>query len=269
MTASNPPVDPADLLELAVHCARAAGRLLVAGRASVRAVDTKTSPTDVVTQMDLAAERTVIELLASARRDDGVLAEEGGDRPGSSGVRWVLDPLDGTVNYLYGIGHYAVSLAAEVAGEVTVGVVHDPQRGETFTALRGRGAWLDGAPIACSRLEHLGSALVATGFGYAAARRAGQGRVAGAMLPLVRDLRRMGAAALDLAWVAMGRLDGYFERGLAPWDLAAGALIATEAGARVGGLAGRPAGADLVVAAGPGIYPELLGQLTLLAADCD
>ena len=263
------PEEPASLLALAVQAAEAAGRLLVDGRPARLDVGTKTSPTDVVTQMDTAAERVIIDALLEACPDDGVLGEEGDEVAGSSGVRWIVDPIDGTVNYLYGIPQYAVSIAAEVDGVVVAGVVHDPEKRETFTAIRGGGARLDGRPLSCSQVGELAQALVATGFGYGADRRAAQGRIVAEVLPRVRDIRRLGAAALDLAAVACGRVDAFYERGLSPWDLAAGELIATEAGARVGGLDGRPAGPDLVIAAPPALFGQLRDLLARLGADRD
>lgn len=263
------PEDLDALLVLAVRLARSAGDLLRDLRPATLDIGTKSTPTDVVTEMDRAAERLVVEGLLAERPDDAVLAEEGGGSAGRSGVRWVVDPLDGTVNYLYGIPHYAVSIAAEVDGEVAVGVVHDPGEGRTYTAVRGAGAWCDGVRLRCSQPADLSQALVATGFGYAATRRAAQARVLLEVLPRVRDIRREGAAALDLCAVAAGRVDAFYERGLAPWDLAAGGLVAREAGARVEGLRGQPAGGDLVVAAAPGIFPALHDLLEGLAADTD
>ena len=181
-------------------------------------------------------------------------------------MRWIVDPLDGTVNYLYGLPDFAVSIAAEVGGEIVAGVVHVPERAEVFTAVADGGAWLRPAgrpavPLRCNRGVRLARALVATGFGYAAPRRRVQGEVAAALLPLVRDIRRGGSAAVDLCSVAAGRVDAYYERGVNYWDIAAGGLIAREAGARMGGLSGRPPGPDLTIAAGPGLFDELRDQL--------
>ena len=172
-------------------------------------------------------------------------------------MRWILDPIDGTVNYLYGVSHYAVSLAAEVDGEVVAGVVRDPVTGEEWTATAGGGAWRDGHRLGGSAVTELGHALVATGFGYDPARRAHQAAVLADVLPRVRDIRRLGAAAIDLCLAAEGRVDAFYEKGLNLWDRAAGGLIATEAGLRVTGLDGRPPGTDMVLAAPPGIYPQL------------
>ncbi|HET7489071.1 MAG TPA: inositol monophosphatase family protein [Acidimicrobiales bacterium] len=226
---------PRDLLDLALHAATAAGALLLAGQASApEEVDTKTSLTDMVTDLDRDSEALVRRILLEARPGDAVLGEEGGlVGAGISGVRWVVDPLDGTTNYLYRFPAWAVSVAAEVDGEVVAGVVHDALHGETFSAARGEGAWCNGRVLSVSGAPSLAVALVGTGFSYDAGRRARQGEVVARVLPLVRDIRRGGAAALDLCWVALGRLDAYYERGLQPWDWAAGMLVAAEAGARV------------------------------------
>ncbi|MCU0265276.1 MAG: inositol monophosphatase [Actinomycetia bacterium] len=261
--------DPGELLSLAVAAATAAGRLLVDERPRDLGVGTKSTPTDVVTVMDRRAERLLVERLQAARPDDGFLGEEGTQAVGGSGVRWVLDPIDGTVNYLYDLPGWAVSVAAEVDGEVAVGVVHVPTYGETFAAVRGGGATRNGVPVHVSTCEQLSQALVATGFGYAAARRARQARVLAEVLPRVRDVRRFGAASVDLCAVACGRVDGYYERGLKPWDLAAGGLVAQEAGALVAGLRGAPASEELVLAASRTLFPALHDLLDPLAPDRD
>lgn len=265
------PVDRAALLELATSAARLAGAILLEGRRAggITVAATKSSPTDVVTAMDRAAERAIAAHLLAARPDDGLLGEEGDDRPGPSGVRWVIDPLDGTVNYLYDLPGWSVSIAAEAAGQTQVGVVLAPLAGELFAASRGDGATLDGVPIHCTAGVPLAQALVGTGFGYRSARRAVQAEVLQAVLPQVRDIRRLGSAALDLCAVACGRLDGYYERGLKPWDLAAGALIAEEAGAQVGGLAGAPPSTAFVLAAAPDLFAALDQLLVPLRPDRD
>jgi myo-inositol-1(or 4)-monophosphatase len=213
-----------DLLTLAVDIALEAGALVARRRADapVEVSATKSSPTDVVTASDTAAERLVRERIGAVRPDDGFLGEEGGGLHGDSRIRWVVDPIDGTVNYLYGIPAYAVSIAAEVDGEVAVGVVHNPVSQETWTALRGEGAWLNGHPVRVGGRTDPAQALVATGFSYDVQTRAEQGRQVARLLPRVRDIRRIGAASLDLCGVASGRLDAYVEQGLKPWDLAAG-----------------------------------------------
>ncbi len=264
--------DPTTLLQLAVETAREAGDLIRDRRDAVvrMAVSaTKTTPTDVVTESDTAAEKLIRDRLLSARPEDAILGEEGGSSDGGSGVRWLVDPIDGTVNYLYGIPQYAVSIAAQHDGDMVAGVVHNPVSGETWTAIRGGGAYLNGDPVRDSGCDRLELALVATGFGYDASRRARQAAILQQILPSVRDIRRAGAASLDLCAVAMGRVDGYYERGLGSWDLAAGALIAEESGAVVGGLAGAEAGPDLVIAAGPALFPALHDLLAPLRPDSD
>lgn len=259
-------VDPADLLDLAERAARAAGRLVVERR-DVEVTKTKTSATDIVTVMDQAAERLLVQTIQTERPDDGFLGEEGSDATGTSGVTWVLDPIDGTVNYLYAIPAYAVSVGVEVDGRVVAGVVCNPVTGELWSARRGHGAFLDGRRLRVNPAPELSMALIATGFGYDPARRANQAGQLRTVISRVRDIRRMGAASLDLCALACGRVDGYYEKGLNPWDLAAGGLIAEEAGARVEGLGGRPAGADLVVAAPPGLFEPLEAMLADLQAD--
>jgi myo-inositol-1(or 4)-monophosphatase len=253
-----PDVDVDELLALARSVAEAAGTLLLDGAHRRRTeVGTKTSPTDMVTEMDRASEALVVEGLLRARPDDGVLGEEGSARPGTSGVRWVVDPLDGTTNYLYGFPAWAVSVAAEADGEVVAAVVADPSHGEVFTATRGGGASCNGRPVVIEAGPALATALVGTGFSYESGRRARQAAVLAEVLPRVRDVRRAGAAALDLCWVAAGRLDAFYERGLQPWDLAAGALVATEAGARTGDLGGGPPSTAFALAAAPALFEPL------------
>ena len=208
----------------------------------------------MVSDADRDAEAVIERILLGERPNDGLLAEEGAHNEGSSGRRWVVDPLDGTTNYLYGFPAWVVSVGLEDTGGGLVGVVLDPLRDELFGATRGAGARLNGEPIEVSGCDRLDSALVATGFGYDADRRAGQAAVLQRLLPAVRDIRRAGAAALDLCMVAAGRLDGYYERGLQPWDWAAGSLIVREAGGTVIDLDGEPAG---MVAASPAIAAEL------------
>jgi len=278
MTGAAP--DPDRLLALAEAAAREAAGMLVTRRAAGRpgVIATKSSPTDVVTEADHAAEAMIIERIRAERPGDAILGEEGGLRDTEPGpgpaVRWIVDPLDGTVNYLYGLPDFCVSIAAEVGGDVMAGVVHVPERGEVFTAVAGGGAWLRtaGRPamrLRCTTGVPLARALVATGFGYAVARRRVQGEVVAALLPLVRDIRRAGSAAVDLCSVAAGRVDAYYERGVNYWDIAAGGLIAREAGARVAGLAARPAGPDLTIAAGPDLFAELSGRLDQLNPERD
>jgi fructose-1,6-bisphosphatase/inositol monophosphatase family enzyme len=247
-------------------------------------VETKSSPTDVVTEMDRRSEALITSRIRAHRPGDAVLGEEGGQTAGGPAgderdgglpgrVRWIVDPLDGTVNYLYGLFDWAVSIAAELDGTVVAGVVEVPRRGETFTAVAGQGAWLHQGEarvaLHCTSGVPLGQALVGTGFGYDSGRRRVQGEVIAALLPYVRDIRRGGSAAVDLCSVAAGRLDAFFERGLNYWDFAAGGLIAREAGAAVGGLAGRTESTSMTVAAGPGLYQELDTFLTNLNPERD
>ncbi|QCX80778.1 Inositol-1-monophosphatase [Streptomyces sp. YIM 121038] len=249
----------AALLELAVRAARTAGDLLLEGAASgPPEVRTKSSATDLVTAFDRASEERVVEVLTAARPDDGILGEEGGERPGRSGVRWVIDPLDGTANFVSGYPAFVVSVAAERDGRTEVGVVHDPSRRETFTAVRGRGAARDGRALTVSGPDRLEQALVSTGFSSDPAARARQAALAAQVVRHVRDIRSSGSAALDLCWVAAGRLGAYYESGTRLWDRAAGVLIAEEAGAWVGGgAAGEPPGDAMTIASAPKVAHAL------------
>jgi myo-inositol-1(or 4)-monophosphatase len=256
------PPETSALLDLAEAAARDAGELLLSGADGLRVdVSTKSSGTDMVSEMDRASEALIVERILAARPDDAILGEETGAREGTSGVRWVIDPLDGTTNYLYRHPIWSVSVGVEVDGRAEVGVVASPGVREVFTAIRGEGAWLNGEPIAVSGATDLASALVGTGFAYVAGRRALQAAVLPHLLPVVRDIRRYGVASLDLCWVACGRLDGYFEAGGQPWDVAAGLLIATEAGAVASGLDGGPVAPDSVMVATPGVAPPLFDLL--------
>jgi myo-inositol-1(or 4)-monophosphatase len=284
MPGQGPPVRPpagpdaARLLEVAVTVARAAADLVVRRRAAgVGRVDTKSTATDPVTAADRAAERLVVELLARYRPGDAVLGEESGQTGGTDAgggtdasggaVRWVVDPIDGTVNYVYNLPQYAVSVAAELAGVPVAGVVRNAVSGEEWTAVRGEGAWRDGRRLRGSGVTDLTGALVATGFGYAPQRRARQAAVLAQVLPRVRDIRRFGAASLDLCFAAEGRVDAYYEQGLKAWDHAAGGLVASEAGLLVSGLRGKPPGPAMVVAAPPRLHQALHDLLVTLDAD--
>lgn len=214
----------------------------------------KSSSTDMVSAADRDAEALIRRGLREARPDDGLLGEEGSHRESGSGRRWVVDPLDGTTNFLYGLPQWAVSIALE--GEV--GVVYDPVRDELFAAQRGSGAALNGEVLRLGAPPSLSTALVATGFGYDAERRGKQGAVIGRVLPRVRDLRRAGAAALDLCWLAAGRVDAYYERGLNAWDWAAARIVVAEAGGAVADLEREPHG---LAAAHPDLLPQLLELL--------
>jgi myo-inositol-1(or 4)-monophosphatase len=282
-------LDVAALRDLAVSVAREAGELLASHAGRVEVAATKSSPTDVVTEMDRRSEELIRSRILAARPSDAVLGEEGGQTGDADGApaRWVIDPLDGTVNYLYGLPDWAVSVGAEVgwpdggaAGgavgrRIVAGAVFVPVRGEMFSAHAGGGAWLEAAGaggktrLSCRPGVPLDQALVGTGFGYLAARREVQGEVLAALLPRIRDIRRAGVASVDLCAVAAGRLDGFYERGLNYWDWAAGALVATEAGAVVGGLGGAPVSSSMAVAAGPGLFGPLAGALAALDPERD
>ncbi|CAN5556209.1 inositol monophosphatase family protein [soil metagenome] len=239
--------DALDLQALAIELAVAAGGLITVGRAAGFDVTTKSSATDVVTEVDRSVEAYLVAELARRRPADGVLGEEAGTSARStSGVRWIIDPIDGTVNFMLGLPQYAVSIAAEIDGVVVAGCVHNPTSGDTFHAAAGHGAFLRGRRLAGPRAVGLAEAVVATGFGYDADRRARQGRVVGELLARVGNLRRLGSAALDLCALAAGWVDLYFEGPLGEWDYAAGALIAAESGALLSGLHGRPAGTWMV-----------------------
>jgi myo-inositol-1(or 4)-monophosphatase len=261
-----------ELLQLARATAEEAAELVGAGRGTAAdQVDTKSSPVDVVTAVDTASEALIVRRLLAARPDDGVLGEEGASREGTSGVRWVVDPIDGTVNFLYGLPAYAVSIAGEVDGRTEVGVVLNVATGELFTAVRGQGAWLTAPGAAAVQLHgsapvSLEQTLVATGFGYRVEQRRAQGAVVAQLLPEVRDIRRNGCASLDLCSAAAGRVDAYYELHLKPWDHAAGALVAAEAGLVVTGTAGRPFAEPMAVAAAPTVAEPLLELLERLHA---
>ncbi len=273
-------IDVLALERLATKVAVAAGRLVVDERPRVVSSSaTKSSPTDIVTVMDTRSEELIRRLLLEARPDDAVLGEEGADRPGTSGITWVVDPIDGTVNYLYDIPAYAVSVAAATgdptvpgAWQVLAGAVADPALGRIFHGALGAGAQVDDwtspsyprrdeprpAPLRVGVVPDLSGALVGTGFGYTPERRRGQAELLLEVLPRVRDIRRIGSAALDLCSVATGSLDGFYENGLNPWDMAAGWLLVTEAGGLVTGPAGGAPSAALTVAGNRSVQPQLL-----------
>lgn len=246
--------DNEQLLAVAEEAARAAGSVLLARREEAGgAVGTKSTPTDPVTEADIAGEEAIREVIGRHRPDDTVIGEEGGEEEGSSGLRWLVDPLDGTVNYIYGNPLWCSSVACEGRA----GVVYDPGAGECFTAAAGGRPELNGVSVAPTMVERLDRCLLATGFGYDAEVRRGQAATVARLLPLVRDIRRGGSAALDLAWLAAGRCDAYFERGVKEWDVAAGRVICEAAGLEVRELepAGdRPWG---IMACAPGLADEL------------
>jgi myo-inositol-1(or 4)-monophosphatase len=262
------PPASAELLSLARETALAAGALARLRRSEgVAIAATKSAPEDIVTHADRETEGLIRRLLAEARPDDGFYGEESAATPGTSGLTWIVDPIDGTVNFLYGIPDYAVSIAV-VEGDVgassdaaswtaLAGAVFNPASGELFTAAAGGGSFLGDRQLGVNTGVPLGLALVGTGFSYSSARRLRQAKVLGGLIGQVRDIRRIGSAALDLCSVAAGRLDMYYERGLQPWDHAAGALIAREAGARVGGFGHDREGAGLLIAGAPDLYDTL------------
>jgi myo-inositol-1(or 4)-monophosphatase len=249
---------PDELLALATEVAHEAGAGLREVFGGALAISAKSTPTDLVSEADLATEKLIRARLEAARPDDAIMGEEGVDRAGTSGLRWVVDPLDGTVNFLFGLPQWCVSIACEDADGAIAGVVFDPMRGETWAATRGGPATLDGAPIRARERDALGTALVATGFGYDAAVRESQARVVARLLPRVRDVRRLGAAALDLAWTAAGRYDAYYERGVKHWDVAAGVLICARAGLALRELPPAPPAERGMLVAPHGIVDALL-----------
>lgn len=253
---------PGALLEVALEAAEAAAELLLerAGERP-RGVRTKSTPTDLVSEADLAAERAIRGVLAARRPGDSVLGEEGGEDAGASGVRWVVDPLDGTVNFLFGIPQWSVSVACEDGEGAIAGVVLDPSRGERFTATRDGPALLGSEPLRGSGRRELASAMVSTGFAYDAAVRGAQAAVVARLLPRVRDIRRFGSAALDLCWTAAGRYDAYYERGLNRWDLAAGGLVCRRAGLRLRELRPSPGLPGGLLAAPEGLADALLAEV--------
>ncbi len=236
----------------------------------IDSVSTKSTRTDLVTAADRASEALIVGMLQAERPDDGLLGEEGASRAGTSGLTWVVDPLDGTVNFVYGLPLFAVSVACRDESGALVGVVHDPVRGETFTASAGGGAACNDTALHLGPGPVLAEALVGTGFGYASRRRQEQARLLGTVLPAVRDIRRGGSAALDLCWVAAGRLDAVFEAGLQEWDLAAGALVVEEAGgelATIGGLIDSEPWVQTLFAAAPGLGEPLQDLVAQAAAN--
>jgi len=251
-------VDTTELVALAVEAAEEAGDLLLRRfRVPARGVGRKSSSTDMVSDADRDAEALIRERLRQTRPDDSIIGEEGGADEGDSGLRWVIDPLDGTTNFLFGLPQWAVSVACEDEDGGLVGVVHSPCTAETFTAMRGRGAYVGSKRLAVSAKSDLSDALVATGFSYVPDERAVAAEILVRVLPRIRDIRRAGAASLDIAWTSAGRFDAYFEIPTHHWDWAAGVVIAHEAGATVSELASiGPSGPGLLVA-GPALHEAL------------
>jgi myo-inositol-1(or 4)-monophosphatase len=248
--------EPGALLAIAVEAAEASAAVLVEryrAAGGPRGVAAKSTPTDLVSEADLHAERAIRAVLHRRRPDDSILGEEGDDVTGTTGLRWVVDPLDGTVNYLFGIPHWCVSVACEGR----VGVVLDPLREERFEVIAGEPATVNGEPVAASVREDLRTAVVATGFAYDAGVRARQAEVAAQVIPRVADIRRLGSAALDLAWTAAGRYDAYFERGMSEWDVAAGAMLCAAVGLEVRDLPAQDGLPGGVLVAVPALADEL------------
>lgn len=250
-----------ELLDLATRAADLSADFLQRGWSSRSVVATKSSSTDIVTQMDQGSETLLVDTILAERPDDGFLGEEGSNRAGTSGVTWVLDPLDGTVNYLYGFPAWAVSVAAVIDDQPVVGVVNAPALGTVWRGVAGGSAEANGEVMHVGGATDLTASLVATGFGYEADVRAAQGAVIAGLLPSIRDIRRAGAAAVDMCWVAQGVVDAYFERGTHLWDRAAAMVICEASGARVGGIDAGPATDAMTIAANPVVFEQLRGAL--------
>lgn len=263
-----------EIYDIAIAAAEAAGRIHQDRLHFERTVEAKSSASDAVTEVDRACEELIVARIVEARPDDSIVGEEGADRVGSSGVKWYIDPLDGTVNYVYRRHDFSVSIGVEVDGVPSVGVVFDSSADEMFSAIRGEGAWLNGDLIRVSEVTELGMALTGSGFGYDPLYRIFQGKVLARVIGRVRDLRRGGSAALELCGVACGRLDAFFEQGINGWDAMAGVVIIREAG----GIAERieppevPTRADgnghVVVCAGTReVYEDLRALVVQASAD--
>ena len=256
------PHNALELMNIAASIARQAGDLVATGRSRGTCDgDIKSSPTDVVTQWDRASESLIVGRLGHLRPNDSVLAEEGTQTPGTSGITWFIDPIDGTTNFLYNLSGYAISIAATDDTGTLAAAVYLPVTRELFVAARGHGAWLGARKLQCSPCHDLSMALIGTGFSYHSQRRDAQGTRIAKILPQVRDIRRCGAAAADLCYVADGRLDAYFEEFLQPWDLAAGLLIATEAGAISSDFSGSLIRSEQTLLSTPGIHQAILAIL--------
>ena len=252
------PARPEDLLALCLGIARQAGAILM-DRPATFEVWSKSTAIDIATQMDRTSEKFIVDSLLASRPHDGIIGEEGTSRLSTSGLTWIIDPVDGTVNYLYGIPGWNVSIAVKDERGVIAGVVHSPTINSTFTAIRGEGAYLNARKIQCNDPVSLDLALIGTGFAYDLRRRVEQGRIVAQLLPQIRDLRRLGTAAIDICYVALGSLDGYFEYGLFEWDRAAAELIANEAGAVM-----TTDSMGITVCAGPTLHPALAAAVEAL-----
>ena len=247
-----------ELLELATEAAREAGGLLLDHfHRPAAGVEAKSTPTDLVSDADRASEDLIVGLIRRRRPRDGILAEEGGDETSESGFRWVVDPLDGTVNFLFRLPEWSVSIAVEDQEGTRVAVIHNPNRNETFTAIRGSGAELNGKPISVSGKTALAEALIGTGFAYDARARSAQSEILARVLPRVRDIRRAGSAAIDLSSLACGRFDGFYEAPMERWDRAAGELLVAEAGGVVSDLPAPYGLSTGVIAANPALHDQL------------
>jgi myo-inositol-1(or 4)-monophosphatase len=261
MTDASSLANTSQLLDLAVTVARAAGAELMSRYGRIEGLNTKSSVTDPVSDADRASEALMVKMILAERPGDGLIGEEGASRPSTSGITWVIDPLDGTVNYLYQLDNFSVSIGAEDADGGLIGVVFDPVMDRIYTAVRGGGAFANGQRLRVNDPVPLETAMVSTGFGYSAERRARQGAIIARLLPKIRDIRRFGSAALNLCQVAAGQVDAFYEEGVQHWDVAAGGLIATEAGALMTpiGLTGADTG---WVVAGPALHPVLTTALS-------
>lgn len=258
-----------ELLDVAERLARQAGDMALAGRKrGLQDVSTKTSRTDMVTEYDRASEALIFDGLRSMRPLDSIVGEEGASHVGSNDITWFIDPIDGTSNFLYDIPLWAVSIGARQSGVAIAGAVYIAAAGEMFTATRGGGAHLNGAPITCNLDARLETALVATGFSYSPESRPVQAKRVANMIANIRDIRRFGAAAVDMCFVACGRLDGYFEENLHDWDIAAGDLIAREAGCLTGDFRGGPIRPAETMTASPAIFASL-GELIVQSTSAD
>lgn len=262
------PHELSDLLSRARNAANEACTLLM-NRPATLHVEAKSTPTDSVTDMDKRSEALLVRLLLDGR-DDAIFGEEGSNREGTSGYTWIIDPIDGTVNYLYGLPGWSVSIALHFNGEPLLGVVAVPTYAMTFFGIAGHGSYREQfgtiSRLHCGRVDQLAMALTATGFGYAASRRAAQAKVVAPLLPELRDIRRMGSAAVDICFVAGGQLDAFYEKGLNPWDFAAAQVVAQEAGVTLAGIDGRGPNTDLTIAANPVLFALLHNRLRDLAA---
>lgn len=265
------PSDAAQALDIALRAARLAGQQLLARfEGPHEGLTAKSTSTDLVSDADREADETILGMIRAERPGDAILSEESGEaEQGTTGLRWLVDPLDGTTNYLWGYPQWAVSIACHDDAGGLMGVVHDPLRGETFSAVRGGPAHLDGQVLTLEASDDLGQALIGSGFGYDAVRRRRQATRLMGVIPHVRDMRRGGSAALDMAWVACGRLDAYFEFGVNAWDVAAGAVIVTAAGGTVQDLPTGPEGAPGTLAARPGLAAPLRAVVGAAAAGID